>query len=252
MCITVKAISTEIYRPGEDFFEFLITHLKDRLKNKSILAITSKIVSLSENRRVSKSSVDKHKLIQKEADTYLGEIGYGVHLTIKQGMLIPSAGIDESNAEGDFYILYPKNPFLSAKKIHQELKKAFHLKKLGVLITDSHTMPLRRGVLGAALAYYGFKGVENKIGKKDLFGRVLKMTQINVADSLAVAATLSMGEGSESRPLAILKAPVTFANLKDNRELHIPLKEDLYKPLLQKALENVRLSSPTKGESGIT
>ena len=240
MQITVKAITTDIYRPKEDFFGFLIKHLKGHLKDKSILAVTSKIVSLSENRWVPKSTVDKYKLIQKEADKYLGEIGYGVHLTIKQGMLIPSAGIDESNAEGDFYILYPKNPFLSAKKIHQALKKALHLKKLGVLITDSHTMPLRRGVLGTALAYYGFRGVESKIGKKDLFGRVLKMTQINVADALAVAANFTMGEGSESRPLAILKAPVTFANLKDNRELHIPLKEDLYKPLLQKALEKLK------------
>ena len=98
-------------------------------------------------------------------------------------------------------------------------------------------MPLRRGVLGAALAYYGFKGVESKIGTKDLFGRELKMTQINVADALAVSATLTMGEGKEGCPLAVIKAPVKFADLSDNSELQIPLEEDLYKPLLEKSLK---------------
>ena len=199
--------------------------------------MTSKIVSLSENRIVPKSKIDKKNLIQKEADHYLGEIGYGCHLTIKQNLLIPSAGVDESNTEKDFYILYPLNPFLSAQKIHRVIKQKLHLKEFGVLLTDSHTMPLRRGVLGAALAYYGFKGVENKIGTKDLFGKELKMTQINVADALAVAATFTMGEGKECRPLAIVTAPVEFTKLPDNSELRMPFEEDLYKPLLQKSLK---------------
>ncbi len=232
--LQVKALSTGVYHRGENFSDFLTKNLKAVLEEGNILAVTSKIVSLSENRIVSKSTIDKKKLVQSEADSYLGEIGYGCHLTIKQNLLIPSAGVDESNAEGNFYILYPLDPFLSAKKIHNIIKRKLHLKKIGILITDSHTMPLRRGVLGAALAYYGFKGVESKIGTKDLFGHELKMTQINIADALAVAATFTMGEGNESRPLAIVNAPVEFIELPDNSELHIPLKEDLYKPLLEK------------------
>ena len=235
--LQAKAISTDIYHLGDDFTAFLVKHLKGVLKEGKILAVTSKIVSLAENRIVLKSHIDKTKLIQKEADYYLGEIGYGCHLTIKQNLLIPSAGIDESNAEKDCYILYPLNPFRSAKRIYSLIKKTLHLKKFGVLLTDSHTMPLRRGVVGAALAYYGFKGVENKIGEKDLFGRELKMTQINIADALAVAATFTMGEGSEKQPLAIVTAPVEFVELSDNSELRMPFEEDLYKPLLQKSLK---------------
>lgn len=234
--LKVKALSTKIYHMEEDFDDFLVKNLEGVLEEGQILAVTSKIVSLSENRVIPKSAIDKESLIKKEADHYLGEIEYGCHLTIKQGLLIPSSGVDESNAEGDFYILYPLNPFLSARKIYDTVKCKFHLNKIGVLLTDSHTRPLRRGVLGTALAYYGFKGVENKIGTRDLFNRELKMTQINVADALAVAATLTMGEGNESRPLAIIKAPVEFGKWPDNNELRMPLEEDLYKPLLQKSL----------------
>lgn len=234
--LEVKALPTGVYRMGEDFTDFLVKNLKGVLEEERILAVTSKIVSLSENRVIPKSTIDKKDLIEEEADHYLGEIEYGCHLTIKQGLLIPSAGVDESNSEGDFYILYPLDPFLSAKRIHNAIKEKLNLSRIGVLLTDSHTMPLRRGVVGAALAYYGFKGVENKIGTKDLFGRELKMTQINIADALAVAATLTMGEGNEGRPLAIVNASVEFKELSDNSELRMPVEEDLYRPLLQKSL----------------
>lgn len=235
--LKVKALSTKVYHLGDNFTDFLIKNIKGVLKEEMILAVTSKVVSLSENRIISKANVNKKTLIKKEADYYLGEIGYNCHLTIKHGLMIPSAGVDESNAEKDFYILYPENPFRSAKKIYDIIRKKLHLKKFGVLLTDSHTKPLRRGVLGTALAYYGFKGVESKIGTKDLFGKELKITQINIADALAVAATFSMGEGNESRPLAIIKAPVKFTKRSDHKKLCIPLEEDLYKPLLKKALK---------------
>ena len=235
--LQLKAIATKIYHLGDDFESFLIENTKAHLKEREILAITSKIVSLSENRIIPKTNIDKKELIRKEADHYLGEIGYGCHLTIKQGLLIPSSGVDESNAEGDYYILYPENPFLSAKKIHSLIKKKLGLKKFGILLTDSHTKPLRRGVLGAALAYYGFKGVESKIGTKDLFGKKLKITQINIADALAVSATHVMGEGSEGCPLAVIKTKVDFTELPNNSELQIPLEEDLYRPLLEKSLK---------------
>ena len=229
-------VRTKVYRLGESFPDFLKQSLQGLLKDGDILAVTSKIVSIAEGRILKKSAVSKKKLIEKEADQYLGEIGCGCHLTIKENLLIPSAGVDESNAEGDFYILYPKNPFQSAKNIHHWIRGALDVKEAGVLLTDSRTFPLRRGAVGAALAYYGFAGVENQMGKKDLFGRRLKVTQINIADALAAAAVYTMGEGAESRPLAIIKAPVVFKQSKDNGELKIPLEEDLYRPLIEEKL----------------
>ncbi|MBC87656.1 MAG: hypothetical protein CL677_10820 [Bdellovibrionaceae bacterium] len=234
--LSAKPIQTEVFKKGMDLESFLLSHLNGRELEGKILAVTSKLVSVSENRFVKKSEIEKEDLVKREADIYLGRCSYDCHLTIKESLLIPSSGIDESNSEGDEFILYPENPFISAKHICEKVKAAFSLKDLGVILTDSHTTPLRRGVSGVALAYYGFNGLQDKVGHKDLFDRPLMMTSINVADALAVAATLVMGEGNECCPLAILDHPVEFKILEDNSELHIPLEEDLYHPMITGSL----------------
>ncbi len=231
--LKVTPISTSVLHTKDDFDEFLFQHLEGRLKNHQIVAITSKLVSVAEGRIVPRSEVEKTELIKQQADMYLGEIGYGCHLTVKHGLMVASAGIDESNSEHDDFILYPEDPFASAKRIHQALKTQFGLEKFGVLLTDSHTKPLRRGVVGTALSYYGFRGVKNKVGEEDLFGRELKMTQINVVDALSAAAVLIMGEGAEQTPLAIIETDAEFVEQDDNQELYIPMTQDLYAPLFK-------------------
>ena len=96
-------------------------------------------------------------------------------------------------------------------------------------------MPLRAGVVGVALGYAGFKGLRDYRGKKDISGRKLKFTQTDVADSLATAAVLAMGEGSERQPLAVItNAPVVFTDRVNKKELLIPLKDDMYAPLFRR------------------
>ena len=234
-----KSIQTSVFSSGGDLIDFIVKHIKNKITENSILAVTSKIVSLAEGRVVSRKGVDKKALIKKESDYYLGEAAYGCHLTIHQGLLIPSAGVDESNAHGDLYILYPKDPWISAKKIHQAVSKKFSLKNFGVLITDSRTLPLRAGTVGTALAYYGFLAVKDMVGKKDLFKRPLKMTKMNMADALAGSAVLLMGEGAERCPLALIhSAPVVFSRKSDQDKLSMPVKEDLYYPLYKHLLKS--------------
>ena len=228
----VEAIHTGVFSQGENLIDFIIKNATDKLKEKSVLAITSKVVSLAENRTVGKEGINKKELIQQESEYYLGEIGYGCHLTIKHGLLVPSAGIDESNSVDNKYILYPKDPFSSAEKICREIKQKFSLNDFAVIITDSRTFPLRKGVIGVAIAYSGFKAVRSLIGKEDLFGRPLRMTTINLVDALAASAVLLMGEGAEQCPLvAIHEIPLEFTNKAEAAELNIPIEEDLYKPL---------------------
>lgn len=233
--LSVKPIQTKIYHQNWLLRDFLLESLQGLDLEGQILAVTSKIVSVSEKRFVEKN-INKEELVRRESDHYIGKCAYDCHLTIKEGLLIPSAGIDESNSSEDLYILFPENPFESAKKIYRMLKQELRLEKFGVLLTDSHTTPLRRGVVGAALAYYGFWGVKNKVGSRDLFGRELKMTQVDIADALATSAVLVMGEGDERCPLALLSYPVEFDELPDNSELRIPLSEDLYEPLITKKI----------------
>ena len=146
-----------------------------------------------------------------------------------------NAGIDESNADGKL-ILLPKDCFVSAKKLRKELQKHYKVKKLGVLLTDSRLFPLRAGIVGVAVGYTGFKGVSDERGKKDLFGRKLRMTKVDIADSLATAAVLAMGEGAERKPLTVIEgAPVEFTERINRKELIIDIKDDLYRPLFGRA-----------------
>ena len=121
--ISVTALKTEVFHQGDDIYAFLKKHLKDENLEGQVLAITSKIISLSENRVVSKNEISKLDLVKRESDVYIGPGGFGAELTIKHGILIPSAGIDESNAENNQYILYPEKPYESVRKIWDFLRQ---------------------------------------------------------------------------------------------------------------------------------
>lgn len=240
--LTISPIQTSIFQSGDDLVEFIVKHVPPSwMKEKTILVITSKIVSLAEGRLVPQNSIDKKDLIRQEAEVFLGEIGYDVSLTIKQGLLIAAAGIDESNSVHDDFILHPKDPFASAQIIHEKLKMHYSLKNLGIILTDSKTGPLRMGVVGVALSFAGFKPLKNMIGQKDLFDRPLKVTKINVADSLAGIAVFTMGEAAERKPLALIQnANVEFTNKPVAQELIVDPKDDMYLPLYKHLMERER------------
>ena len=226
----VKAIHTRIFKEGENLQRFIIEHIPT-LKDESVLVVTSKIVALAERRTAPLK--DKDRIIRKES-TWIIPTKY-VPLTITNGMLMTSAGIDESNAK-DKIILLPKDSYATAKKLHKLLCKHYNIKNFGILITDSRTLPLRAGTIGVALGYVGFRGVKNYKGVLDIFGRALKITVANIADSLASTSVLLMGEGDEQKPLAVIeKAPIEFADRTDSKELIIKPEEDLYFNLLKRS-----------------
>ena len=107
-----------------DLIQFVDEHISS-LKEKSIIAITSKVVAIMEKRIVNNTSIEKDKLVIEEADYYLPKIKkYNLRLTIKDNVLIPAAGIDESNAFGNF-ILWPEDSYKSARKIRNFLMENF-------------------------------------------------------------------------------------------------------------------------------
>ena len=232
----VEAIKTHRIECGEKL-EQVIDQYVTILNEGDILVITSKIISICQKRTIPKKSISKEELIQQEADVVIkSDNVYGVYLTIKDNILIPSAGIDESNGD-DVYILYPENTQGVAEHLWNYLKNKHQIKDLGILITDSHTTPMRRGVTGIALGWCGFAPLHSYIGTPDLYGRPLRMTQINIIDSLATAAVFLMGEGCEQTPIAkISKAPkIKFLeripNLEEISNVVIPVEEDLYAPI---------------------
>lgn len=210
-------------------------------KEEYIIAITSKIISVLQGRVIPKDEADKKSLVYEEADAVLEEENnHGTLLTIKNGILIPSAGIDESNA-CESYILYPKEIQQTACWVWNYLRQKHSVEKLGVIITDSHTMIMRCGVSGIALGWCGFEPLYSYIGKLDIYNNPLKITQLNILDSLASAAVYTMGEGNEQTPMAVIKeAPkISFLdrvpNLEEQAAITISLEEDIYAPLLKSA-----------------
>lgn len=209
------------------------------LTEKSIVVITSKIVAICQGRLVKIENADKAELVAQEAQFYLPptQSKYGITLTISDNLLIPTAGIDESNSSGH-YILWPENPQQVVNEVRAHLRKRFSISCLGVIITDSTTSPLRWGTRGISLAYSGLAPLNDYIGKPDIFGSPLKVTKANVQDGLAAAAVLVMGEGAEQTPLALIE-DVPFVEFRDAdpteeelKELHIHPADDLYGPLL--------------------
>lgn len=222
-----------------------IFHIFDRyiklLKENSILVVTSKIVAICEGRVVRAGSIDKQKLIEQEADYFLPPqlSKYNMTLTIKNDLLVPTAGIDESNG-GGYYILWPLNPQKTASQIRQYLERKFSLKNIGVIISDSRSWPLRLGTTGFALSYSGFKALNSYINTSDIWGKKLRVTRADVADALAIAAVLVMGEGKEQTPMAVIentpfvKFKKSNPTKKELMELKVQLEDDLYEPLFKK------------------
>ena len=225
----IKSIKTNIFKEGENIFSF-ITHYVKKIPERSVVVITSKIIALSEGRvAVIENAQTKEKLIRKESDFAIST--EYVWLTIKDGMVMASAGIDESNANGKL-ILLPKDSFRTARFLRKKLRQKYGLKQLGVLIADSRTIPLRAGVIGVALGYAGFRGIKDYRGTPDIFGRKFHFSRVNIADSLAAAAVLLMGEGKEKKPLAVITGvPAEFCDKIFRDELRIDIKDDMYRPL---------------------
>jgi dihydrofolate synthase / folylpolyglutamate synthase len=236
----VTTIKTRKVMPNELSIHELLDESLPTIKGASIVAITSKVVSLCEGRVVPIGSVDKAELIKQESDYYLpGEVSkHGYHFTIADKTLTSLGGVDESNGAGN-YVLWPRDSQKTANELRLYLKKRFGLKRIGLVITDSTFMPMRWGAVGLALGFSGFKPLRNYIGQPDLFDRPFKVSQTGVAGGLAAAAVLVMGEGPEQTPLAVIQ-DVGFVDFVDRNPTEEELKrfkleryeDDLFAPFL--------------------
>ena len=225
----IITFKTKIFKEKQDLPAFVFSHIKS-VPDKSIIVISSKLVALWRGSLAPLK--DKQQLIKQESTHCLKTAL--CYFTIKDNMVMTNAGIDESNVKNKLLLL-PKDLYKCADDLRKELKQKYKVKNLGVIITDSMILPLRAGVINAAVAYSGFKGVQNNIGKKDIYGRKLKTTLVNAADSLATAAGFLMGEAAQKTPLALIEnAPVVWSSKSCKGEMKYPLKYDLYYPFLKK------------------
>lgn len=234
----ITPIKTRILLPPKDNLLTALQEALPTLEEGSVLAITSKVVSIHEGRCVKKApNITKDNLAIKEATVYLprGTTSHRPVLhTITHNLLIPSAGIDEF----DGYILWPKTPHESAKKMWQWANKYYHIKNFGILIVDSHSIQLRRGTVGISLAHYGFQPLKVYEGTPGLLGKPLgNGTVANLADGLAAAAVVAIGEGAEQTPVSVIRdipgIVFTTKKAKNATSLEVAPENDIYWPLLK-------------------
>src|SRR3990167_8291608 len=154
----ITPVKTRLFLEGKDLIAFIKEHIP-KIAEKSLLIVTSKIVALAEKRTaVVANQKEKERLIRSESQFAL-QTKY-VWLTIRDNLVMASAGIDESNGNGKL-ILLPQNSFKLAEKIRKTLMKKFLLKNFAVIITDSRLIPLRHGTVGVTIGYAGLRGLKS-------------------------------------------------------------------------------------------
>ena len=218
-----------------------------RFEDDDIVVIAQKIVSKAEDRIVrlvdvqpSDSACDLAREVNKDArlvELILRESQAVVRaapgviiVRHKLGLVCANAGIDQSNIDhGDaqLALLLPEDPDNSARKLRAGLEVSSG-RSLGVIICDSINRPWRLGTVGVAIGCDGVKALDDRRGQGDIFGRTLVTTMSNVADSVATAASLVMGETTEKVPCVVVRGVTAASNGATAADCNRPVEEDLF------------------------
>lgn len=143
------------------------------------------------------------EVVLRESDEVVGGIP-GFILSMKGGTLLPNAGVDASNAPDGCVLPLPADPDASAARLRREIFVTTGA-DTGVIIADSRTHAMRVGCSGVAIGCSGIPSVIDERGRSDLFGRKLEVTKRALADNIASAAEIVMGEADESVPAALVR-----------------------------------------------
>jgi coenzyme F420-0:L-glutamate ligase / coenzyme F420-1:gamma-L-glutamate ligase len=244
MTLTLTSLQNiPLIRQGDHLADILLNSLREtnlELQDNDILVLAQKIVSKAEGRLVNLADVTASQRAielgaQTEKDPRLVELMLResnevvrlrkgvIVVEHKLGFICANAGIDHSNVMGDgdtkedFVLLLPQDPDASARKLREAIKQKTN-KTIGVMIIDSHGRAWRNGTVGVCIGLSGIPAVVDERGWKDLFGYTLKATVVGVADELAAAASLVMGQAAEGTPATHVRGfpyPLGEGSLQD-------------------------------------
>ncbi len=259
----ITPIKTPIIQTNQPLLPILLEALPRPLRERDIVCITSKVVALEQGRclkladvRVSDAAKKLPQLpYSKDFTTYPGlaqlildeaeklfQAKY-VYVTLRNYIFMANAGIDLSNVPEGYAVLWPMQPWRWVRAFRDQLCAHFGVSELGVVLTDSHVVPFRKGVIGIAIAWAGIEGVESQKGKRDLYGNPLKWTEKAVADDLATAAILVSGETNEATPFVLCEdVPAIFTEREfSGADYFVAPKNDLYAGIYAETFEKLEL-----------
>jgi coenzyme F420-0:L-glutamate ligase / coenzyme F420-1:gamma-L-glutamate ligase len=255
-----------LIRHGDNLADIIMSAHEENditLEDNDILVIAQKVVSKAEGRLVSLAQVTPSQraieiaqktekdarlvelILQESTEVLRTRLGIIV-VEHKLGFVCANAGIDHSNvspplpegeepevrAAGDaaeeWVLLLPTDPDRSAETIRQQIQSKTG-KRIGVLIIDSHGRAWRNGTVGIAIGIAGLPGLQDLRGEQDLFGSTLRITQVGVADELAAAASLLMGQAAEGTPVVHVRGFPYLLREGTLQELLRPKEQDLFR-----------------------
>jgi len=254
-----------LIRQDDNLADVVVNVLQENniaLEDNDIIVFAQKIVSKAEGRTVNLAMVTPSEraielakqtekdprlvelILQESNEVIRSRVG-AIIVEHKLGFVCANAGIDHSNVNSplsraersdsedeappqDWVLLLPQNPDGSAEQIRSQIQSKTG-KRVGILIIDSHGRAWRNGTVGTAIGVAGIPALEDLRGTPDLFGFKLQVTQVGVADELAAATSLMMGQAAEGTPVVHVRGfpyPMRDGKLK---ELIRPKDQDLFR-----------------------
>jgi coenzyme F420-0:L-glutamate ligase / coenzyme F420-1:gamma-L-glutamate ligase len=243
-----------LIRQGDNLADIVLKSLPENhlaLEDNDIFVVAQKIVSKTEGRAINLVGITPSQraielatqtekdprlveLILQESNEVVRTRPGTIVVEHKLGFVCANAGIDHSNVAGagdaaeEWVLLLPAQPDLSAEMIRREIQSKSG-RQVGVLIIDSHGRAWRNGTVGVAIGIAGLPGLHDLRGQTDLFGFTLRITQVGVADELAAAASLMMGQAAEGTPIVHVRGFPYPGRESSLKELIRPKEQDLFR-----------------------
>lgn len=232
---------------GDDIGE-LIVHAAEKngpsIEDGDVIVVAQSIVSKVEGNVVDLRTVRPSLLAQRlaerldkdprEVEVILGQskeivrLGHVIISRTKHGFVCANAGVDHSNVELEHVTLLPDDPDDSAERIRSTIKQIAGV-DVAVIVSDTQGRPFRLGAVGVAIGVAGMSPLLDLRGRRDLYGKELKVTITSPADALAAAAVAIMGEADEGTPVVIIKGATYKRGRGNARELVMPPNRDLFR-----------------------
>ena len=243
-----------LLKRGDDLAAMIVSRATEiglGVRSRDVIVVGQKAISKSEGRIVNLDEITPSprafglskkigkrpefiEVVLKDSARVLRANGDAFIVTTKNGQTCMNGGVDKSNVKGDsIYALLPENPDASARNLMRQIKRLTG-KNVGVVITDTRSRPFRRGQVEECIGIAGINPIIDYRGQTDLFGYTLRFKNVSLADELASAAELVMGQGREATPVAIIRGlkRANFQESASTKNLSVRPNEDLFKGTL--------------------
>jgi coenzyme F420-0:L-glutamate ligase/coenzyme F420-1:gamma-L-glutamate ligase len=236
-------------KKGDDIADLIIKSIKDKnesLQENDVVIITHKIISKAEGRTTDLRNIVPSE-VSKKISSNTGKDPRLVELIISQsneivkierdiiitetkhGFVCANAGIDTSNVGklSDHVLLLPDDPDESARNIRNDINAKTSV-NVGIIISDTFGRPFRKGQVNIAIGVAGIDPIKSYIGKRDMYGKILRVTEIAIADEITSAAELVMGKSSRV-PVSIIRGYDFSFNDSSISKVTRSKKDDLFR-----------------------